>query len=253
MIYITAELARMGHHVEVYADPPAQDHCMRVSGVDSDPLLCTCSHTGGVCWFHYSEFDVLGDSLLKEDVALYTRREDGQQVMLGSTDHTSSVVFMSWRYPLSLQLGRYRSAAHSKSFIRDGTGRAAAPLSMVHHVYLWVHDLLPHIALPPLFSGAQSGEQLLRRLFVQSSYHRYSLPEHLDGKYRILPNGISTDILHEAQLEILAVEAQAQADVDAGLVGNAAGVDFQDPALKNELLNTVLNGAHRAHKFVYGR
>jgi len=162
VIYIARELAAMGHLVEVYAEPSPVDHCRRlgdVSGGDADvesdaetqtPALCSCAHTDNVCWFHYSEFDVMGDSHLREDVHLY-KAVNGQQSLLGSTSHTGAnpIVFISWRYPLSLLLGKFRSSAPT------------AGGSVATHIYLWVHDLLPHLALPLPLSSTKNRDQVI--------------------------------------------------------------------------------------------
>lgn len=261
VIYITRELAAMGHRVEVYAEPPAVDHCRRIDGVGSGsgdenstvPRLCSCAHTDNVCWFHYSEFDVLGDSYLDEDVHLYhsvNGKED--PVLLGSTAHTSasSIVFISWRYPLSLLLGKFRSL-----------GTVSTTSAVVHHTYLWVHDLLPHLALPPLLSIEYGGDQLLRRLFVQSMYHQLSLPQELHHQYRILPNGISTGVLDVVRDEIVQeyfsrVVAAAESTVSGQNMMEPpvpVGLQQYSEADKNNALNAALGTKDRAFRFVYGR
>lgn len=203
---------------------------MRINNNDTNPPLCTCIHTNNVCWFHYSEYDVFGDSLLTDDIYVYNIM-DNKQILLGITSHTESIVFISWRYPLSLILGQFRSTIYNNN-----------KLELIHHNYLWVHDLLPHIALPSILNNSNS--LLLRKLFVQSSYHKYSLPEYLNSKYMLLYNGISISLIKNVQNSI----------INDYFINNNINISaiVIDDNMKNMILNNILNNDEKYIKFIYG-
>ena len=72
VVYLSAELARLGYQVEVYGDPPAAD-------ATAADVPGPCTQPGAVLWYHHARFNV-------------SRRVD---------------TFVSWRYAASLPLGRH--------------------------------------------------------------------------------------------------------------------------------------------------
>lgn len=102
VIFVSQELAKMGYRVEVYGDPPHADQlCPTVDHRTSRTIL-----TPQVCWYHYSAYNIA----IPPDV------------------------FISWRYPLSLSLGR-------------GAGVS----------FLWLHDLVSPNFFPPSFAADSVG------------------------------------------------------------------------------------------------
>ena len=73
---------------------------------------------------------------------------------------------------------------------------------------------------------------------MQSYYHQYNLPEYLDDKILVLPNGIQSNILKEA-MEEMVLEAVEQAKQ----TNSIAEVSFP----------SLFNNANKEYKFIYGR
>ena len=156
IIYITRELAQLGHRVEVYADPLPDDHCKRIHPDQDLPItLCTCTHTDNVCWFHHSEFDVLGEHIFPQTLQIIEPIQ-GVDMITSITDPNKEIVFISWRYPLSLPMGRVRASIHASS-TDDYVSR---------DVYIWLHDMIPRCGLPALLQSSHSQDTV--------SYHLLS-------------------------------------------------------------------------------
>lgn len=274
------------HYVEVYADPNAEDHCQRMhfSNSDSTSHFCSCAHTDNVCYFHYSEFDALGETEIEnaeasevvqvpsaigdttESVVIRRRTNPSKRpirnkqsinefvnangelvIETTSSELSEGSVFVAWRYPLSLHLGKYRSSTIKTNIQKISNSNIDIVTTVSKHILLWVHDLLPHIALPSLLATTydktnwinehnQNCQEIFYRdeyvfkIYVQSIFHKIQLPyEYLFNKIVILKNGVSDALMSHAKDEV---------GLEAGAVGGLDGSEmlFNDNS-----------------KFIYGR